>query len=291
MSGELATGGKPEGGSARSSPVRVGPFSLSGENWTIGLNAPRFILKNVKGLGYLQRLLQHPGREFHALDLLTSAGAGSVRSDTLVGPEETLRVGVPIQRGLSGDAGEMLDAQAKRDYQHRRHELNQMLEDQRERGNHERADQFEGGIEFLSRAVERARGIGGCQRRRGSNAEHARLSVASAIKAAFEKISERDRGLGSFLGRSIRTGSFCCYVPDPESPVTWEFSTDGVSAKRCDIRRTLLTRSSRDTNFLRAFSEGTAFVGGTIEYDEPVRRLTSFDRARYWQRSIFSGSQ
>ena len=277
MSGELASGGKPVGGSARSSPVRVGLFSLSGEYWTIGLDASRFILKNIKGLGYLQRLLQHPDREFHALDLLSGAGAGSARSDTLVGPEETLPVGITIRRGLSGDAGETLDAQAKREYQRRLHELNESLEDQRERGNHERADQIEGEVEFLTRTIERASGLGGRQRRTGSNAERARLSVTSAIKTAFEKISEQDKELWNFLDRSIRTGSFCRYVPDPESPITWQFSTDGVSARR-DIRPTLVTRSSRDTNFLRAFTEGTAFVGRTTEYTALLRALDQMQR-------------
>jgi hypothetical protein len=290
MSGELASGGEPDGGSARSSAPRVGLFSLSGEYWTIGLDASWFPLRSIKGLGYIQRLLQHQGREFHALDLLSSAGAGSVRLDTLVGPEETFPVGITIRRTLSGDAGEMLDNEAKHEYQHRLHKLNEMLEDERGRGNHERADQLEGVIEFLTRTIVHAKGIGGCQRRTGSDAQRARLSVSSAIKTAFEKISEQDKELRNFLDRSMRTGSFRSYVPDPESPVTWQFSTDGVSA-RCDIRRTPLTRSRRDTNFLRAFPEGTAFVERTIEHDEPVRNLTSFDRARYWQRSILSGSK
>src|SRR5215469_18452914 len=160
MSSELASGRKPEGGSARSSPLRVGLFSLSGEYWTIGLDASRFPLKNIKGLGYIQRLLQHPGREFHALDLLSSAGAGSARSDTLVGPEESLPVGITIRRRLSGDAGEMLDAQAKREYQRRLHELNELLEDQRERGNHERVDQIESEMEEITHELRRGLGLG-----------------------------------------------------------------------------------------------------------------------------------
>ena len=142
------------------SKTRVGAFSRTGDYWTVGLGTSRFPIKDIKGLGYIHRLLQHPGQEFHALDLLSSAGAGTITADTVVGPEEALPVGLAIRRGLSGDAGEMLDAQAKREYQRRLHELNELLEDQRERGNHERADQIESEIEFLTRTIVRARGIG-----------------------------------------------------------------------------------------------------------------------------------
>ena len=252
------------------SKTRVGAFSRTGDYWTVGLGTSRFSLKNIKGLGYIQRLLQHPSREFHALDLLSGASAGSVRSDTLVGPEETLPVGITIRRGLSGDAGEMLDTQAKREYQHRLHELNEMLEDQRERGNHERADQIEGQIEFLTRTIVRARGIGGRQRRTGSNAERARLSVTSAIKTAFEKISEQDKELWNFLDRSIRTGSFCCYVPDPELPVTWQFSLTEDPLKSTELEAPVLQRSESASH--RHLLDAQPSSGGNLK----ARRLIEF---------------
>src|SRR5262249_1669517 len=155
----------------------------------IGLGASRFPIRDIKGLGYIQRLLQHPGREFHALDLLKTADPGAIKKDTVVGPEEALPVGITIRRGLSGDAGEMLDAQAKSEYQCRLDELNELLEDQRERGSQERAEQIESEIDILKREIGRALGIAGRARRAGSNAERARLNVTRAIKTALEKIS------------------------------------------------------------------------------------------------------
>src|SRR5262249_12362918 len=108
VSAELASGRKNEPGLAKSSLAQVGVFSRSGAYWTNGFGSARFPLKDIKGLGYIQRLLQHPDKEFHALELLSSVGGGSIKSDTIVGPEEALPVGLTIRRGLSGDAGEVL---------------------------------------------------------------------------------------------------------------------------------------------------------------------------------------
>jgi hypothetical protein len=173
-------------------------------------------------------------------------------------------VGLTLRRGLSGDAGEVLDAQAKLELKRKLVELNESLEDQRERGNHERADEIEEQIEFIHRVVAGAVGIGGRDRRAGSNAERARLNVTRAIKTALEKINEQDSGLASILDRCVRTGTFCSYVPDAESPLTWDFSTnDGTSAR--ELPRDEPNRSYRSRNFLRAFTEGTNFVGRTAE--------------------------
>jgi hypothetical protein len=158
----------------------------------------------------------------------------------------------------------MLDAPAKREYQRRLHELNESLEDQRERGNHERADQIENEIDFLNREIERAVGIGRRDRRAGSNAERARLNVTRAIKTALEKISDQDGELGNFLDRFIRTGSFCCYVPNPESSVIWEFSAETVKAAP-EIQGDAPSRRDRGRNFLRAFTAGVAFAGRNAE--------------------------
>src|SRR5262249_53003085 len=207
----------------------------------------------------------------------SSAGTATITADTIGGTEEALPVGLTIRRGLSGDAGEMLDAQAKREYRRRLQDLDELLQEQRERGNHERADQIESEINFYKREIQRAVGVGGRHRRTGSNAERARLSVTSAIKTALEKISEPDGELGNLVGRSIRTGSFCSYVPSPESPVIWEFSAEGAAAPR-GIPADEPSLQQRGSNFLRAFTDGTAFAGRTAERTTLTRALEEAQR-------------
>ncbi|HYL57413.1 MAG TPA: AAA family ATPase, partial [Candidatus Acidoferrales bacterium] len=250
--------------SAGNSPTQNGVFAVKGDYWTLGLGRVTFPIKDIKGLSYIQRLLQHPGEEFHSLDLLNIASVDPDLSNTVVDHEDANPVGITVRRGLTGDAGEMLDAQAKHEYKRRLDELKEKLEDQRERGNHERADQIETEIEFVHHELERSMGRGGRDRRTGSNAERARLNVTRAIRAALEKITEQQPALGELLDRSIRTGSFCSYIPVPERPVIWQFSVDGGKATR-EIPAAEPQHSRSGASFLRIFTKGTRFVGRDAE--------------------------
>jgi hypothetical protein len=137
----------------------------------------RFSLRDTKGLTYIQRLLQHPGEEFHALDLMTGpaiSASSAVDSDATVAQ---LRERADVSVREIGDAGEMLDEQAKLQYRRRLHELTEELEDLRERGAHARAEAVASEIDFIQHEVARAVGLGGRNRRAGSAAERARLNV------------------------------------------------------------------------------------------------------------------
>jgi hypothetical protein len=45
--------------------------------------------------------------------------------------------------------------------------------------------------------------------------------VTRAIKAAIRRIQDNDRSYGRHLAVTVKTGTFCSYVPDPELTVTW----------------------------------------------------------------------
>ena len=47
--------------------------------------------------------------------------------------------------------------------------------------------------------------------------ERARVNVTRTIRTALETITKNDAELGMMLSRAIRTGTFCSYVPDPNS--------------------------------------------------------------------------
>jgi hypothetical protein len=72
----------------------------------------------------------------------------------------------------------MLDAQAKQEYRRRLRELNEELEDQRELDAHQRAEQIESEIDFLSREIARAVGLGAVP---GSGTYHQRAIPAQAL--------------------------------------------------------------------------------------------------------------
>ena len=244
-------------------------FARTGEYWTLGYEGKTFSLKDVKGLSYIQRLLQHPGEEFHALDLLS--GPGSIQSANREDQTPSMIEGTHNIGGL-GDAGELLDAQAKIAYKRKALELKDELEGLLERGEHERAEKVEAEIEFLRRELVRAVGLGGRDRRAGSAAERARLNATRAIKSTIDKITERDASLGDLLERAIRTGSYCSYIVDPTNPLSWQFSFDTPESVH-SIQSTAPVLLLNESSFTRALIGRTAFTGREAESSSLSRIL------------------
>ncbi len=190
-------------------PVQTGIFALTGEYWTIAYGGRSCSFKNLDGFGYLQRLLQHPGIEFHSLDLLT-------------GPGDHQKV-VPRR---PSDLGAVLDPRAKQDFKRRLDELREQLDELQEKGAAERAEEVRSEIEAITRALVNALGLGGRDRRAGSDTERARINVTRAIRAVIQRIREHHSDLGQLLEDSIRTGSYCRYQPNV--PIEWSFAADDV---------------------------------------------------------------
>jgi tetratricopeptide (TPR) repeat protein len=214
-------------------PAQTGIFRKEGEHWTVGYGGKSFRLKDSKGLGYIAHLLRHPAAEFHVLDLMGGiAGQGEEDEANQLargsprGAEDLERAGIHI--GGLGDAGEMLDDQAKVTYRRRLSELQEELEEAKERGNVERAERAEEEIDALTRELSRAVGLGGRSRRAASASERARQSVTKTVKAVLGRIAQSDATLGNIFSRCIKTGIFCSYQPDPDSTIAWEFAATTV---------------------------------------------------------------
>ncbi|MGH7855868.1 MAG: hypothetical protein ACREQY_00950, partial [Candidatus Binatia bacterium] len=99
-------------------------FQREGDYWTLDFGGRRLRVKDSKGVRYLQVLMHHPGREFHATDLASRAEAADGDAD----PRESAGADLP-RRASSTDAGEILDARAGREYRRRLGELAKDLEE------------------------------------------------------------------------------------------------------------------------------------------------------------------
>lgn len=124
--------------------------------------------------------------------------------------------------GPRGETGATLDPQAKRAYRGRLEELQEELQEAEGWGDAERVARARGEMEFLARELAGAIGLGGRDRGAPSDAERARVNVTKAIKAALARIGEHSPELGHHLVSTIRTGTFCSYVPDPRVPAAWQ---------------------------------------------------------------------
>ncbi len=197
-------------GHRRDAAARQGPgchlFRLDGEFWTVGREAAPLRLKNSVGLRYLALLLQHPGREFHALDLVTGEPADASMT-------------TPRAAGDPGDA--RLDPQARAAYRRRLEDLREQLEEATRFNDVGRAGRLREEIDFLAAELAGAVGLHGRDRSGQRHAERARISVTRVIKSAIKRVAEKDRDLGLYLRTTIKTGTFCSYAPDPRFPIEW----------------------------------------------------------------------
>jgi hypothetical protein len=163
-------------------------LARDGELWAITHGARTFRMRDSVGLRYLARLIAAPDRELCVLDL---AGAAP---------------GVD-----AGDAGAMIDAEARRCYARRLDAIDHELAQGEAFGDPARVSRARAERELLARELSRAVGLGGRARRAGAAMERARVAVTRRIRDAVRKIASEDPELGRHLDDAVRTGRFCCY--------------------------------------------------------------------------------
>jgi tetratricopeptide (TPR) repeat protein len=197
----------------------TGIFRKQGEYWTLSWAGSESRLKQRKGFHYIAWLLQHPGQELAAQDLIARVEPGGLPAAGAGGGEPHRGPSPTITSGL-GDAGPALDATAKAQYKRRLADLGAELELAEQLNDPGRADRARGEIEFIHAELSAAVGLGGRSRKSSSHAERARLAVTKTVKAALSRIRHADPELGRHLTLSIRTGNFCVYLP--QQPVAWK---------------------------------------------------------------------
>ena len=192
-------------------------FLLQGDFWTVRYRGQVAFFKATRGFNCLALLLRNPGREFHVRELVAQ----------ISGKLLVLRKGAPAPGawpgGILSDAGPILDAQAKAEYRRRLDDLRRDLEEAERFNDPARAERARGEMEALAEQLASAIGLGGRNRRIGSEAERARSAVTKRIKSSIKRIGEAIPSLGSHLATRVKTGYFCSYNPPPERSLAWKF--------------------------------------------------------------------
>jgi non-specific serine/threonine protein kinase len=189
----------------------VNLFRKEAHFWTIAHAGSLVRLRDSKGLQYIAHLLHHSGQEFVALDLVLAVTAGG-RPVPGGKPAPDPRYSVPV-----------LDGEAKAAYKLRFTELREELQEAEETHDLGRIERARTEMDFISRELAAAVGLGGSDRAMGSDAERARSTVTKGIKSAIAKIGAAHPSAGRYLARTIRTGYFCAYQPDPDERISWQF--------------------------------------------------------------------
>jgi tetratricopeptide (TPR) repeat protein len=183
-----------------------GVFEREGDYWTLAHAGEVVRVRDLRGLSYLAALLARPHDSIPALDLIAE-----------VAPRE-----LEAPAAFTGDAGELLDADARRAYVARLRELSAELEEARDDGDIGRAERLAAESELLQQELSRAFGLTGRARVAGSAAERARVSVTRAIRKAIDEVERVHPALGKHLRQSVRTGRLCSYEPTLETAPGWK---------------------------------------------------------------------
>jgi hypothetical protein len=151
-------------------------------------------------MAYICHLLQRSGQDIHA-----AAVRGSVSGDG--------------NTTILGFAGEVLDAQALKEYRERLSEIDGELAEAESNNDLARKDSLTEEREALNAEVGRATGLRGKNREASSDRERARQAVSAAIHRALRAIKKEHEPLWQHLHNSLKIGEFLSYQPD--QPTFW----------------------------------------------------------------------
>jgi hypothetical protein len=185
---------------ATASPTVTGTARLwaEGQTWLVDFAGQAARVRDSKGMGDIAVLLTRPGQPVAALDLVAG--------------------GLPTV--LEGGTGPLLDDTARAAYRRRLAELDAALDNADRAGDADRSANLAGERDLLAAELGRAVGLGGRARQTGGSAERARTTVTTRIKDALRRLEAAHPAAARHLRRSLRTGTFCTYDPDPT--VAWD---------------------------------------------------------------------
>ena len=198
-------------------------FVERGDYWTIQYQGQVARLRSTRGMECLAYLLRNPGREFHVCELvnpLSGSPADEAGSSCRCCKEAAKELPIAAAR----DGSPILDARAKAEYAARMAELQEELQEARRFNDSARAVRIQSEICRFVDQLTAAVGLGGRDRRAGSQAERARSTVTKRLKDSIRKIARVIRPLGQHLAVRVKTGYFCSYTPHPDRPVKWRLS-------------------------------------------------------------------
>ena len=236
----IATGADPAppiplAAAPRGHDQRTQPFRREGDYWSVTFEGRTTQVRDRKGMRHLARLLASPGAR-------STCSTSSPPKPATLSPADEQAAGAHL---AFGDAGAMLDAQAKQAYRRRLAEIDDDIETPALPTTIVREAQADAEREFLIRELSRAVGLGGRDRRAGSASERARAGVTRAIRQAIARIkrtSTRPRPITSSAPSAPAPTAPTSPTPASPTPGTSDAHRRRIGSDRAHAERVSPTR-------------------------------------------------
>lgn len=170
-------------------------FRLLGQVWELTFAGEKVLIRDSRGLAYIARLLAAPQRDVPAVSLLAACAGIDPHIAT-------------------GSKGEVLDDQARREYQQRYSDLLEDLTEAEANNDSGKIERLQAEMDQLASELANATGLGG-RSRPNTDAEKVRKSVSMAVTRAIESIRAEHESLGNHLSAFISMGLVFRYAPAP----------------------------------------------------------------------------
>ena len=153
-------------------------FKKEGDFWALAFEGKQKIVKHIKGLDYLAYLLANPFREISAFDLTFN---NNKSTDPPINGVNKL---VLKEEGLSitgfGDAGPVLDNEARKQYNRRLIEIDKILDKAQQTNNPNQILQLKQEKQTIFNTLKGAVALGGRSRKSGDVSDRARSAITQA---------------------------------------------------------------------------------------------------------------
>jgi len=199
----------------RTSVATTATFRCDGDTRSVCFGGVTVLIRDLKGLRYLERLLANPGREIHVMDLVAVERGSLPTGGALERNEGSPIVGV-------GAGLPVIDDAARNAYRRRLAKVDDDIEEATRMNDLGRADLAQRDREYLIAELTSAVGLGGRTRFVGGSAERARTSVTRSVRYALARMAEHHPTLGAHLDQTVHTGTYCVYTPDPIASLVWD---------------------------------------------------------------------
>ncbi len=207
-------------------PVNLAPinnsFVLSGDYWKITFNQKTVMIKDTKGIQYINYLIRIKGKSIHVSELYYAINPKDTTQtdDTLSSMTEEQLNTEGFSLSNLDNRFELLDKAAITSLKRHIEQLNDQIEEATEFGEFEALEKLETEKDQIIARLSSDMGLAGKSRLSSSPIENIRKNIERRISEDTRKLQNSFPEFASHLKTALKTGTVCQYTTFPD--VFWE---------------------------------------------------------------------